>query len=194
MPSELPQDAAAPSELDVYWMREALRWAAHAAALGEVPVGAVFVDHTWGADGDALRIRGPAPGLVLSHGFNLREAEQDPTAHAEHIALQRAAARRGSWRLSGVTCYVTLEPCPMCAGALVNGRVDRVVYGARDPKAGAMETLYSIGGDARLNHRIEVVPGVLEEACGAILSGFFQEIRERRRAEKSARQAEASPS
>jgi tRNA(adenine34) deaminase len=114
---------------------------------------------------------------LLSRGHNLRERAQDPTAHAELIALKAAAARLGTWRLSGVTAYVTLEPCPMCAGALVNARVDRVVYGATDPKAGATNTLYTIGSDPRLNHRFEVTSGVLAQECGALLSQFFARIR-----------------
>ena len=146
-------------------MREALAEAAEAEARGEVPVGSVFV----------------RAGAILSRGHNLREAAQDPTAHAELIALRAAAARLGTWRLSGVTAYVTLEPCPMCAGALVNARVDRVVYGATDPKAGATETLYAIGSDARLNHRFELVSGVLAEECGDALTRFFQRIRASRR-------------
>lgn len=150
------------------WMREALAEAARAQARGEVPVGAVFVQE----------------GAIVARGHNLREAAQDPTAHAELIAIRAAAARLGTWRLSGVTAYVTLEPCPMCAGALVNARVDRVVYGATDPKAGATETLYAIGSDARLNHRFELVSGVLAEECGAALTEFFQRIRAARRRAK----------
>jgi tRNA(adenine34) deaminase len=149
----------------VRWMREAIREARRAEAVGEVPVGAVLVKD----------------GVVVGRGHNLRESSQDPTAHAELIATKGAASRLGTWRLSGVTVYVTLEPCPMCAGALVNARVDRVVYGATDPKAGATETLYAIGDDPRLNHRFEIVSGVLADECGALLSGFFQRIRDDRR-------------
>ena len=158
---------------DERWMREALVEARRAEARGEVPVGAVFV----------LEDR------VVARGHNLREASQDPTAHAELIAIRGAAARLGTWRLSGVTAYVTLEPCPMCAGALVNARVDRVVYGASDPKAGATDTLYSIGSDERLNHRFSLTPGVLAEECGAALTDFFQRIRAgRRRARRTSDQ------
>jgi tRNA(adenine34) deaminase len=118
---------------------------------------------------------------VIARGHNLRERAQDPTAHAELVALKAAAARLGTWRLSGVTAYVTLEPCPMCAGALVNARVERVVFGAPDPKAGATQTLYTIGSDPRLNHRFALTGGVLRDECGALLSAFFARIRKGRR-------------
>jgi tRNA(adenine34) deaminase len=144
-------------------MRLALAEARRAEALGEVPIGAVIVV------GDD----------VVARAHNLRERAQDPTAHAEMIAVRAASARLGTFRLTGATVYVTLEPCPMCAGALVNARVDRVVWGTDDPKAGATRTLYTIGADARLNHRFEMVPGVLGEECGSLLSGFFQRIRNR---------------
>ncbi len=146
-------------------MREALGEAEVARARGEVPVGAVMV----------------AGGRVVARAHNLRETSQDPTAHAELIAIRAAAARRGSFRLEDATCYVTLEPCPMCAGALVLARVPRVVYGADDPKAGACRTLFALGADERLNHRFELVPGVLAGECGALLSAFFEGIRARRR-------------
>ena len=146
-------------------MRAAIAEARRAEALGEVPVGAV-----------AVRAE-----TIVGRGHNLRERAQDPTAHAELIALKAAAARLGTWRLSGVTMYVTLEPCPMCAGALVNARVDRVVYGAVDPKAGATETLYRLGSDGQLNHRFEVASGVLGEVCGGLLTSFFGRIRDARR-------------
>ena len=146
-------------------MGEALIEAKRAEKRGEVPVGSVFVRE----------------GRIISRGHNLREAAQDPTAHAELIALRKAAARLGSWRLVGVTCYVTLEPCPMCAGALVNSRVERVVWGCSDPKAGAVETLYNLGTDERLNHRFEAVSGIRTEECAHLLSDFFARIRARRR-------------
>lgn len=139
------------------WMRLALQ-AAAGAEPQEVPVGAVVLD--------------PA-GRVLGVGANCRERDADPTAHAEVVALRAAARRRGSWRLSGATLVVTLEPCTMCAGALVLARVDRLVYGAIDPKAGAAGSLWDVVRDRRLNHRPEVVGGVLEEECGALLRGFF---------------------
>lgn len=146
-------------------MRLALAEAEASGREGEVPVGCVLV----------------RDDEVLAVGHNFREREGDPTAHAELVALRRAAAAIGGWRLLGVTAYVTLEPCPMCAGAFVNARVDRVVYGCDDPKAGALRTLYGIGTDARLNHVFEVVPGVLGDECASMLSRFFAELRARRR-------------
>ncbi len=148
---------------DTQWMTAALALAEKAAALGEVPVGAVAVFE----------------GRLVGEGANARELTNDPTAHAELIALQVAAKALGRWRLTGVTLYATLEPCPMCAGALVNARIDRLVYGARDPRAGAVGTLYDIPRDARLNHRVEVQEGVLADACSALLKSFFQNLRSR---------------
>lgn len=147
---------------DIAWMRVALDEADAAALRGEVPVGAVVV----GAD-----------GAELARGHNLRESEADPTAHAEMIALRLAAKATTSWRLEGATLYVTLEPCPMCAGALVNARVKRVVWGCDDPKAGACRSLFTIGGDARLNHRFDMTPGVLETECADRLKRFFAALR-----------------
>ncbi|MCX5525107.1 tRNA adenosine(34) deaminase TadA [Streptomyces bobili] len=141
-------------------MRLALDEAALAALGGDVPVGAVVL----GADGTT----------VLATGHNEREAGGDPTAHAEVLALRRAAARTGEWRLTGCTLVVTLEPCTMCAGALVQSRVDRVVYGARDDKAGAAGSLWDVVRDRRLNHRPEVIEGVLAEDCAALLTEFFR--------------------
>jgi tRNA(adenine34) deaminase len=146
---------------DEKWMTLALAEADRAAKAGDVPVGAVIVD----ADGD-----------LLSEGRNRRELEKDPTAHAEIDALRRAAQRLGHWRVEG-TLYVTLEPCLMCAGALVNARIRRVVYGALDAKAGATESLYSVGRDERLNHRFDVTSGILKEECVARLQTFFQRLR-----------------
>lgn len=139
-------------------MRMALEEAAAAASAGDVPVGAVVVD---------------SEGLVLARDRNRREVDGDPTAHAEVVALRAAARRMGSWRLAGVTVYVTLEPCPMCAGALVNARIARLVYGCADPKAGAIDTLFAIGRDPRLNHRFETQAGVLADACAEQLRAFF---------------------
>jgi tRNA(adenine34) deaminase len=140
------------------WMRLALEEARAAAAEDEVPVGAVVV----------------VAGRVIASAHNQREQLADPTAHAEMIALTQAAAALGSWRLEGCTLYVTLEPCPMCAGAIVQARVPVVVWGAADPKAGAVETLYRLFDDARLNHRVQHTGHVMEEACGGILSDFFR--------------------
>ena len=143
------------------WMREAIAEAQLAQEVGEVPVGAVVVHE----------------GKIIGRGHNAREGSQDPTMHAEIIAIRHAAKALGSWRLIDTTLYVTLEPCPMCAGALVNARVPRVVWGCDDPKAGATRTLYTIGSDPRLNHRFECVPGVLAEASGGLLRAFFSAIR-----------------
>jgi tRNA(adenine34) deaminase len=139
-------------------MRRAIELAREASNLGEVPVGAVVVQG----------------GRVIAEAFNLRETLEDPTAHAERLALTLAGRAIGSWRLDECTLYVTLEPCPMCAGAIVQARLGRLVYGADDPKAGACRTLYRIADDTRLNHRTTVEPGLLKEECGAILSEFFR--------------------
>lgn len=146
---------------DEHWMRAAIEEAKHASDRGEVPVGAVIVHEE----------------KIIGRGYNLRESQQDPTAHAEMIALREAAAELGSWRILDTSLYVTLEPCPMCAGALINARVPRVVWGCDDPKAGATRTLYTLGDDPRLNHRFESVPGVLGSACASLLSEFFAGIR-----------------
>ncbi len=143
-------------------MATALELARAAPAHGDVPVGAVVVT---------------AGGEVVGTGANDREGAGDPTAHAEVLALRAAAAALGSWRLTGCTLVVTLEPCTMCAGALVLARVDRVVYGAADPKAGAVGSLWDVVRDRRLNHRPEVVGGVLAEQCSAVLRAFFEDRR-----------------
>jgi tRNA(adenine34) deaminase len=142
---------------DAAFMAMALEEARAAAAAGEVPVGAVAVLH----------------GKVLARSHNRREADADPTAHAELLAMREAASRLGSWRLDDVVVYVTLEPCFMCAGAMVNARVARLVFGALDPKAGAVGSLGDVVRDARLNHRVDVCAGVEAEACGAVLKEFF---------------------
>lgn len=145
---------------DEHWMSVALDEAQAAAAEGDVPVGAVVVidDH------------------IVGRGRNRREVDRDPTAHAEIVALRAAAAALGQWRVEG-TLVVTQEPCPMCAGALVNARVMRLVYGCPNPKAGAVATLYQIATDPRLNHRIAVTSGVRAEECAAVLQHFFAELR-----------------
>lgn len=149
-------------QTDISWMMCALGEADAAASMGEVPVGCVIVDAT---------------GRELGRGRNARESQRDPTAHAEVIAIRAAAAIVGGWRLEGATAYVTLEPCAMCAGALVLARVARVVYGCADPKAGAVDTMFGIGRDERLNHRFEVAGGVCAEDCAARLQGFFARLR-----------------
>ncbi|TDC48111.1 nucleoside deaminase [Jiangella ureilytica] len=139
-------------------MRAALSEAVLAPATRDVPIGAVVVG---------------AGGTVLGRGHNRREADADPTAHAEVLALRAAASVVGSWRLEGCTLVVTMEPCSMCAGALVLARVERLVYGAPDPKAGAVGSLWDLVRDRRLNHRPEVISGVLADECGALVSDFF---------------------
>src|SRR5438128_4296372 len=149
--------------MDGAWRAEALAEARKAAAEGEVPIGAVVV-HGSGGIGRGRTARGP---------------RQDPTAPAEVLALQEAARALGRWRLTGATVYATLEPCPMCAGALVNARVDRLVYAVPDPKAGAAGTLFDVPRDPRLNHRVEVTAGVLAEECGELLTSFFRSRRDK---------------
>jgi tRNA(adenine34) deaminase len=146
---------------DLRLMVLALAEANQAAEEDEVPIGAIVV----------------RAGQVLGAAHNQREQLRDPTAHAEMIAITQAAGALNSWRLEDCTLYVTLEPCPMCAGAIVQSRIRRVVYGADDPKAGAVRSLYQLLEDSRLNHRCEVVPGVLAEECGRVLSEFFQRKR-----------------
>ena len=144
-------------------MLEAIAQARLAHAQGEVPIGCVI----W---------HGPSARIIAS-GHNERETHEDPTAHAEIVAIRRAAASLGTWRLIDCTLAVTLEPCPMCAGAIVNARVPRLVYGCPDPKAGAVRTLYQLCDDGRLNHRVEVVEAVLAEDCAELLRAFFREQR-----------------
>lgn len=148
---------------DRLWMTEALAEARRAAAIGEVPIGAVVVRE----------------GEVLGRGYNRREIDGDPLAHAEILAIRQAAGAMGGWRLTGCTMYVTLEPCPMCAGALVASRVERLVYGAADPKAGYCGSLGNIVQDPRLNHRLEVTAGVLVGESAELLRGFFASLRRR---------------
>ncbi len=145
------------------YMRLALREAEAASAEDEVPIGAIIVYND--PAGETSR--------VIAAAHNQREQLHDPTAHAEMIAITQASEALNNWRLEHCTLYVTLEPCPMCAGAIVLARVPRVVYGATDPKAGAVDTLFQLLGDSRLNHRAEVIAGVLGEPCGQILSKFF---------------------
>lgn len=147
---------------DEQWMRLALEQAAEAAALGEVPVGAVAVKD----------------GQVLGAGFNRKESDQDPTAHAEMVALRQAARYLQNWRLIGVTLYCTLEPCPMCAGAMIQARLERLVYGAPDLRFGAHGSVVDILSETRFNHRVEVSTGVLAEESAALLQTFFRRLRE----------------
>ena len=146
---------------DETFMNEAIAEAKKALIQGEIPVGAVVV----------------YDGKVIGRGHNVREATGDPTAHAEMLALREAARAIGHWRLIGCTLYVTLEPCPMCAGAVINGRVDRVCFGAFDPKAGCCGTLYDLTGEKKFNHHPSVTGGVLEDECAKLLQDFFSEKR-----------------
>jgi tRNA(adenine34) deaminase len=152
-------EPAAPTDDEL--MGLALEEARLARDAGEVPVGAVVV----------------VDGAVVARGRNRRQADHDPSAHAELLALRSACASAGSWRLPGAQVVVTLEPCPMCAGALLAARVDRVVFGAADPKAGALGSLYNLGADPRLPHELEVRAGVRADECGALLAGFFADRR-----------------
>lgn len=158
-------------EKDRLFMQEALIEAEKAAALGEVPIGAVIVYED----------------EIIARAHNLRETTQNALTHAESMAIQQACEKIGSWRLENTILYVTLEPCPMCAGAILQSRIPRVVYGARDVKAGCVDSLYRLLNDARFNHECEVTEGVLHEQCGAVLSNFFKALRERKKEEKLAR-------
>ena len=149
------------TNVDERFMRLALAEAEKAAVCGETPIGAVLV----------------IEGQVIAAAHNMRETWQDPTAHAESIVLRMASGRLGRWRLSDATVYVTLEPCLMCAGALVLARIERLVYGCRDAKAGALGSVYDVVRDGRLNHIYRITPGVLEAECRAVLSGFFEIMR-----------------
>lgn len=146
---------------DHHFMRLALAEASAAPSLGEIPIAAVLVHQD----------------TVLASAHNHREVRQDPTAHAEMIVIQKAAQHLRSWRLTDTTLYVTLEPCPMCAGAIVQSRVTRLVYGARDPKAGACGSIFDIPAERRLNHRVQVTGGVLELESQALLQSFFRRLR-----------------
>ncbi len=144
-----------------HYMQLAIEQARQAEAAGDVPVGAVIV----------------RDGQLVAAAHNQREQLRDPTAHAEMIAITQAAEAVGSWRLTGCTLYVTLEPCPMCAGAILQARLPQLIYGAADPKAGAVETLYRLLADPRMNHQTEVLAGLLGAECGKLLSDFFAEQR-----------------
>ena len=152
----------AKRQADEFWMKMALKLAQKAAENDEVPVGAVLID---------------SQGQKISQGFNLRESLHTSLGHAEILALHRASKLKKSWRLLDTTLYVTLEPCLMCAGALLQSRVKRVVFGAYDPKGGAFGTLYNVAQDKRLNHQIEVVGGFMETECAQILKDFFKKKR-----------------
>ena len=162
-------DSRGVTSVDLRMMERALALAEEAANRGEVPVGAVVYRDE----------------VVLAEASNNREAPGDPTGHAEIVALREAGLRNGGWRLEDCSVVVTLEPCPMCAGAMVNARVGRLIYGASDPKGGACESLYEITCDPRLNHRLETIGGIMEERCGELLRAFFKERRALKKAAKT---------
>ena len=150
------------ADKDLAYMRLALEQAGLAPALGEVPIGAVLVQD----------------GQVLAQVHNFREVWQDPTAHAEIVAIREAAGRLGTWRLTGATLYVTVEPCSMCAGAIIQSRVSRLVFGARDPKAGACGSVFNLPDERRLNHRVEVIGGIMERESQELMQAFFKRLRD----------------
>lgn len=158
---------------DNFYMKLAIEEAQKAAALAEVPIGAVIVHE----------------GKVIARAHNLRETTQNAVTHAELSAIQIACKEVGSWRLEDTVLYVTLEPCPMCAGAILQSRIPRIVYGARDPKGGCVHTLYHLLNDSRFNHECEVTDGVLADECGQLLTNFFRSLREKRKQAKK----EANP-
>ncbi|MDR7080644.1 tRNA(adenine34) deaminase [Neobacillus niacini] len=153
---------------DEYYMKEAIKEAKKAEVLAEVPIGAIIV----------------MDGRIISRAHNLRENKQSAVAHAELLAIEQACKETGSWRLTNATLYVTLEPCAMCSGAIILARVDRVVYGAADPKGGCAGTFMNLLQDERFNHQSEVTSGVLEAECGQLLSDFFRQLREKRKLAK----------
>lgn len=161
---------------DEYFMELALAEAQKAAAIGEVPIGAIVVHDN----------------QVIGRAHNLRETSKNAVTHAELMAIQQSCEHMDNWRLENTTIYVTLEPCPMCAGAILQSRIPRVVYGARDIKAGCVHSLYNLLNDARFNHECEVTEGVLAQQCGAILTQFFQDLRARKKEEKRLRKLESS--
>ncbi|MGO4111516.1 tRNA adenosine(34) deaminase TadA [Paenibacillus sp. YAF4_2] len=150
---------------DQAWMQLAIEEANKAEQIGEVPIGAILVKD----------------GEVVGKGYNLREINHDPTAHAEMVAIREACERLGAWRLLDCTLYVTLEPCPMCAGAIVQSRVKRVVFGTGDPKAGCAGTLMNLLQEPRFNHETEVTSGILQAECAALLTNFFRNLRNKRK-------------
>jgi len=160
-------------EDDAYYMNIALEEAKKARALQEVPIGAIVV---WKDE-------------IIARAYNLRETDQNAVAHAELLAIREACEVLGTWRLEEATLYVTLEPCPMCSGAIINSRIKRVVFGAHDPKAGCAGTFMNLLQDERFNHQSEVTSGVLQEECGGILTAFFKELRERKKTAKKAKKS-----
>lgn len=156
------------SELDHFYMQLAMEEAEKAAGKGEVPIGAIIV----------------RDGEVIARAHNLRETTQNAVTHAELLAIQEACQKLGSWRLENTQLYVTLEPCPMCAGAILQSRIPRVIYGARDVKAGSVDSLYRLLNDERFNHQCDVTENVLAEECGQLLTNFFRALRENKKKKK----------
>lgn len=154
--------------IDELFMKEAIKEAEKALGKREVPIGAVIVKD----------------GEIIARGHNIRETSQRSITHAEILAIDEACEKLGSWRLEDTTLYVTLEPCPMCAGAIIQSRIKKVVYGAKDPKAGCAGTLMNLLNDNRFNHQTDLELGILEEECGVMLSTFFKQLRERKKKEK----------
>ena len=150
---------------DSYWMGRALNLARKAECSAEVPIGAIIV----------------RDGTIIGRGFNQREGRNDPSAHAEMLAIRQAARKLAAWRLTGTTLYVTLEPCPMCMGAILLARIDRVVFGCFDPKGGAAGSLYNLAADPRFNHQTELTSGIRSEECSALLSIFFRNLRQEKK-------------
>ena len=169
-------ESIATDEQDIKFMHLAIAEARKAELLDEVPIGAVVV----------------RDGEVVAAAYNRRETDADPAGHAEFLAMKQASNKLGVWRLSGCTVYVTLEPCIMCAGLMHQARIDRCVFGAYDPKAGALGSLYQVNADERLNHVFEVSSGVCEEECASLLKTFFREKRKRNKARKAAARAEGA--
>lgn len=161
----------ATDELDRVFMAAAMQAAAAAESLAEVPIGAVVVKS----------------GQIIGRGHNRRETDQDPTAHAEMIAIRQAAGQLGSWRLLDCSLYVTLEPCVMCMGAIILARIPRLIYACRDPKAGAVGSIYNFSTDERFNHQVQVTEGLLQQECSAQLSGFFRKLREQKKVQQQSR-------
>ena len=154
---------------DKQYMQEAINEAKKARELEEVPIGAIIVNEL---------------GEIIGRGYNLRETSQKSNSHAEMTAIAQANDAMGSWRLEGCVLYVTLEPCPMCAGAIVQSRIEKVVFGARDPKGGCCGSIYNLLDEERFNHKAEIVEGILEEECGALLSDFFRALRAKKKQQK----------
>ena len=150
---------------DSYWMKKAITLARQAESVDEVPIGAIIVKD----------------GGIIGRGFNQRESRNDPSAHAELLAIRQASRKLNAWRLTGTTLYVTLEPCPMCMGAILLARLERVVFGCHDPKGGAAGSLYNLAADPRFNHQVELTSGIMQQECSEMLSAFFRNLRQEKK-------------